>query len=110
MELHDHGESSGAVSVVAGTLVEAVPWREDSGRLSLVRNELRPGATLDFGTGHVHDVTNESDEHALSLHVYSPALISMTFYELSGDRLVAGGLRWAYEGREDPDAAEATAL
>ena len=42
VELHDHGDSSGAVSVIAGTLVEAVPWREDSGRLSLVRNELRP--------------------------------------------------------------------
>ena len=40
----------------------------------------------------------------------APRSISMTFYELSGDRLVAGGLRWAYEGREDPDAAEATAL
>ncbi len=34
----------------------------------------------------------------------------MTFYELSGGRLVAGGRRWAYEGHEDPDAAEATAL
>jgi Cysteine dioxygenase type I len=109
VELHDHGDSSGAVSVIAGTLVEAVPWREDSGRLSLVRNELRPGSTLGFGTGHVHDVTNESDEYAFSLHVYSPALVSMTFYELSGGRLVAGDLRWAYEGREDREA-EATAL
>jgi hypothetical protein len=26
----------------------------------------------------------------------------MTCFELSGDRLVARGLRWAYEGREDP--------
>jgi hypothetical protein len=110
VELHDHGASSGAVRVIAGTLVEAVPWREDSGRLALVRHELRPGTTLEFGTGHVHDVTNESDEYALSLHVYSPALVSMTFYELSGGRLAAGGRRWAYEGREDPDGVEATAL
>ncbi len=72
VELHDHGASSGAVSVIAGTLVEAVPWREDSGRLALVRHELRPGTTLEFGTGRVHDVTNESDEYTLSLHVYSP--------------------------------------
>jgi hypothetical protein len=101
VELHDHGGSRGGVSVVAGTLVEAVPRRDDSGRLSLVRTELCAGTTLDFGAGYVHDVTNESDTHALSLHVYSPALISMTSFELSGDRLVARGLHWAYEGREE---------
>jgi len=114
VELHDHGGSGGAVSVVAGTLVEAVPWREDSGRLSLMRNELRTGTTLGFGPGHVHDVTNESATPALSLHVYSPALISMTSFELSGDRLVARGLRWAHDGCEDPipahDLASAAVL
>ena len=78
--------STGAVSVISGALVEAVPWRDDTGRLTLVRHELQAGATLGFGAGHVHDVTNESDEHALSLHVYSPALTSMTFYELTEDR------------------------
>ena len=91
VELHDHGNSTGAVSVISGALVEAVPWRDDTGRLSLVRHELQAGATLGFGAGHVHDVTNESDEHALSLHVYSPALTSMTFYEVAGDQL--GGAR-----------------
>ena len=55
--------STGAVSVISGTLVEAVPWRDDTGRLALVRHELQTGATLGFGAGHVHDVTNESDEH-----------------------------------------------
>ena len=37
-------------------------------------------------------MTNESDEHALSLHVYSPALTSMTFYEVVGDQLWSA--RW----------------
>jgi len=101
VELHDHGKSSGAVSVISGTLVEAVPWRDDTGRLSLVHNELRAGTTLRFGAGHVHDVTNEAGAHALSLHVYSPALTSMTFFDLVGDRLVAQGLRWAYDGSEE---------
>ena len=82
------GLSAGAVSVISGVLVEAVPWRDDTGRLSLVRQELQAGATLGFGAGHVHDVTNESDGHALSLHVYSPALTSMTFYEVAADQLV----------------------
>ena len=98
VDLHDHGNSTGAVSVISGALVEAVPWRDDTGRLSLVRHELQAGATLGFGAGHVHDVTNESDEHALSLHVYSPALTSMTFYEVAGDQLVVREVAWTDDG------------
>jgi len=105
VELHDHGAASGALSVISGTLVEAVPRRDETGRLSLVHNELRAGTTLGFGTGHVHDVTNEAGELALSLHVYSPALTTMTFFDLEGDHLVAKGLRWAYDGSEEHDPA-----
>jgi hypothetical protein len=98
VELHDHGDSTGAVSVISGALVEAVPWRDDTGRLSLERHELRAGATLGFGAGHVHDVTNESAHHALSLHVYSPALTSMTFYEVAGEQLVVREVAWSDDG------------
>jgi predicted metal-dependent enzyme (double-stranded beta helix superfamily) len=98
VELHDHGASTGAVSVIRGALVEAVPRHDDAGHLTLVRRELRAGATLGFGAGHVHDVSNESDEHALSLHVYSPALTSMTYYELAGDELVASDVAWSTDG------------
>jgi len=98
VELHDHGVSTGAVIVISGALVEAVPRRDDTGRLTLVRRELQAGAMLGFGAGHVHDVTNESDEHALSLHVYSPALTSMTFYELTEDRLVVRDVAWSADG------------
>ena len=98
VELHDHGNSTGAVSVISGVLVEAVPWRDDTGRLSLVRHEIRAGATLGFGARHVHDVTNESDGYALSLHVYSPALTSMTFYDVSGDQLVVRAVEAAADG------------
>jgi Cysteine dioxygenase type I len=98
VDIHDHGISRGAVSVISGALVEAVPRRDDSGRLSWVQRELRAGATVGFGTGHVHDVTNESDVHALSLHVYSPALTAMTFYDVEGDQLLVRGLEWADDG------------
>jgi predicted metal-dependent enzyme (double-stranded beta helix superfamily) len=118
VELHDHGVSTGAVSVISGALVEAVPRRDDSGRLTLVRHELGAGATLGFGAGHVHDVTNESDEHALSLHVYSPALTSMTFYELTEDHLVVRDVAWSTDGSgefeygedREPAGAGATAV
>jgi predicted metal-dependent enzyme (double-stranded beta helix superfamily) len=98
VELHDHGVSTGAVSVISGTLVEAVPWRDDTGRLSLVRRQLQAGATLGFHSGHVHDVANEGDQSALSLHVYSPALTAMTFYEMVGEQLVVRGVAWSADG------------
>jgi len=95
-----------------------VPRRDDAGRLTLVRHELQAGATLGFGAGHVHDVTNESDEHALSLHVYSPALTSMTFYELTGRELVVRDVAWSADGsgefdhgiEVEPIGAEAAAV
>jgi hypothetical protein len=58
------------------------------------------GSTLAFGAGHVHDVRNEANEHALSLHVYSPPLTSMIYYDRFGDRLVPRGRGWA---RADED-------
>jgi uncharacterized cupin superfamily protein len=111
VELHDHGNSTGAVSVISGALVEAVPWRDDTGRLSLVHHELQAGATLGFGAGHVHDVTNESDSHALSLHVYSPALTSMTFYEVAAEQLVVREVAWSDDGSgEFEDALETRSI
>ncbi len=93
VELHDHGCSRGAFTVIRGALVEATPWHDD-GHLTLVRNEVRAGATLAFDAGRVHDVTNEGTRAALSLHVYSPALTTMASYEIDGGRLVRGDVRW----------------
>jgi hypothetical protein len=98
VELHDHGSSTGALSVISGSLVESVPSRDDAGRLALVRHDLYAGATLGFGAGHVHDVVNESEGHALSLHIYSPGLTSMTFYDVEGDRLVVRGVERSDDG------------
>ena len=88
IDLHDHGESRGALHVISGTLVETMPWRDDAKRLSLVRLEVPPGVTRDFDAGHVHDVRNEGSEAALSVHVYSPPLTSMLYYDCFEDRLV----------------------
>ncbi len=86
-------------------LTEAVPERAREGRLNLTRAELRAGATATFGAGHVHDVANESDRPALSLHVYSPALTSMSFFDLEGDRLVERAGRWVADDDERVAAA-----
>jgi uncharacterized cupin superfamily protein len=107
--LHDHGVSAGAVGVIEGALTEAVPWRDDAGRLCLARRELQGGTTVGFAAGHVHDVANESDRYALSLHVYSPALTYMTKYDVTADRLVARDVSWTVLGETDGVAASGTA-
>ena len=106
VELHDHGRSRGAMSVIGGRLVEAVPQRQDSGRLSLVVRAARAGETLGFDAGHVHDVVNRGPEPALSLHVYSPRLRSMTFYSMEVDRLVPRRVEWTDDRFEERAAAE----
>jgi hypothetical protein len=96
--LHDHGASAGAIMVIEGALTEAVPWRDEDGQLCLARRALHGGTTLGFAPGHVHDVTNESGLHALSLHVYSPALTFMTQYDMTADGLVAREVCWSASG------------
>ena len=61
--------------------------------------ELSTGALRAFGTRHIHKVTNNALEPAVSLHVYSPALVEMNQYEPDGRilRLVDSqrvGLNW----------------
>jgi mannose-6-phosphate isomerase-like protein (cupin superfamily) len=104
VELHDHGASRGVLTVLSGTLVETVPHRDEWGRLDLLRCDLQTGVTLRFDHGHVHDVLNEGPEPALSLHVYSPALTSMTHFEVVGDQLAAREVRYTHDGWEDESA------
>lgn len=91
IELHDHGSSSGALVVVEGTLletsIEASAWIRPGGRLRHLR--LSKGDLVTFGPDHIHDVVNGGDCLALSIHVYSPRLQSMTFYENRPDRGLA---------------------
>jgi len=70
---HDHGGSAAAVLVTEGELVE----------VTLLGNSrpLLPGNVLRLGPGVIHDVLNQSDEPATSLHVYSPPLQEMTYYD-----------------------------
>ncbi|MFI0859598.1 cysteine dioxygenase [Streptomyces smyrnaeus] len=83
-DIHDHGGASGAFSVVQGELTEGtfapgavVPpksWR------------LPTGGIRSFGPRHIHQVHNENDSPAVSIHAYSPALATMSYYrELPGE-------------------------
>jgi quercetin dioxygenase-like cupin family protein len=73
--LHDHGASSGVLTVVRGELSE-----RSTGRSGASARTLRPGAQRVFAPGYVHEVVNASLEPAVSVHVYSPGLVEMNRY------------------------------
>lgn len=87
---HDHGGSAGAFVVVRGELTErhatvgpfSQPQIEPEPRI------LSEGSLRAFGTKHIHRVTNNGVEPAVSLHVYSPALVEMTTYVEDGPQLL----------------------
>ena len=63
-ELHDHGRSAAALTVVSGELLHV--QAEPSGRLS--SSVLNTGDTHWVAPGVVHDVVNHSARPAVSLH------------------------------------------
>ncbi len=79
LDLHDHGGSTGAVVVVEGSLVETYTDRGRPGPLRT--SQIRAGQTLAIGATRVHGVWNPGPADALSVHVYSPPLTTMTFYD-----------------------------
>jgi hypothetical protein len=81
-DLHDHGGSSGAFSVLSGRLREAVVT---GGRAR--EHERTSGQAVGFGPRYVHDVRNMSDAPAVSVHAYSPPLKIMNYYDLADGRL-----------------------
>jgi predicted metal-dependent enzyme (double-stranded beta helix superfamily) len=90
-ELHDHGGSAGAFVVVSGALTEASVTGQ-VGRQHLIDSTLPAGSGRRFGAHHVHQITNNGPAPAVSLHVYGPALTTMTRYRLDGGRLEQAAL------------------
>ncbi|AZS72170.1 cysteine dioxygenase [Streptomyces lydicus] len=68
---HDHGASSGVLTVLEGELTEHA---EDGPRT------LTAGAQRVFAPGYVHEVVNDALTPAVSLHVYFPGLTNMPMH------------------------------
>ena len=85
--VHDHGDSAGALYVVAGALVEHRPPRFRVGRART--SALRVSDRHLMSRTYVHAVANESTVTATSVHAYSPPLTVMQHYE----RTSGSGLR-----------------
>jgi predicted metal-dependent enzyme (double-stranded beta helix superfamily) len=85
---HDHGGSSGAFSVVWGTLTERrVLGGETPGQV--LARPVEAGGLRSFGPRYIHDVHNAAASAvAVSVHAYSPPLPEMTRYDLTPGGLV----------------------
>ena len=81
-DLHDHGGSAGAFQVFSGTLTEDTVATGPDPAPRITARELGEGAGRRFGTRHIHRITNRSQRPAVSIHVYGPALTTMTRYRI----------------------------
>ncbi|MGV9879104.1 cysteine dioxygenase [Streptomyces sp. NPDC003006] len=81
--LHDHGRSSGVLTLLEGELTE---------RTQRGARTLGAGAQRVFAPGYVHEVVNDSLEPAVSLHVYYPGLTEMPMHAAQCAASVAGGV------------------
>jgi hypothetical protein len=77
VEMHDHGLSSGAIAVIDGELTEL-----ELDGAEVLRRRLPAGTTRWLRPGTIHDIL--ATGRAISLHVYSRPLTSMTFYDGRG--------------------------
>ena len=75
IDLHDHGDSTGAIHVLHGASVERSRDRAEREATSRsTRRKLRAGGTFLVPATRVHEVRNPFRVDALSVHVYSPPL------------------------------------
>jgi hypothetical protein len=84
-DLHDHGGSSGAFTVVEGALTER---RVTMDGKRVQTSTVPVGPAVGVGTQTVHDVYNAGPAAAISLHAYSPPLSQMTYYDLRMGTLI----------------------
>jgi hypothetical protein len=89
IELHDHGESSGAVVVARGELLEVFVTQNVQGAFGTTNRLLPAPASVTFDVSHVHEIVNPGPGSAVSVHVYAPRLTAMTYYEFSNGLLEA---------------------
>jgi hypothetical protein len=85
-DLHDHGGSSGAFTVLEGQLRELTPAPIGADPIRLASRVLRAPQVRSFGPSHIHQVIGTGDTPTASLHVYTPALSVMNRYDLHPER------------------------
>ncbi|MFL6090204.1 MAG: cysteine dioxygenase [Aeromicrobium sp.] len=97
-QMHDHGGSAGAFTVVSGELSEIV-WDAATGQP--IERAVGAGDAVSFGDAYVHDVRNVRAKTAVSVHAYSPPLTHMNFYDVIDGELAPLVKIWT----DDPEVA-----
>ena len=100
---HDHDLSSGAVYVCEGQLCEDYFHRDAEGWIHVLTRKRATGEVFDFDGASIHGMRHAGGPPASSIHVYSPALWRMGYYE-PGE----GGLRRVSITYADEMAADAS--
>lgn len=84
-EIHDHGGSSGAFTVVRGELAEGTFLPGSVSPPRTAPRLLAVGGLRSFGPRYVHEVVNRGTKPAASIHAYAPALTTMNTYRHRAD-------------------------
>jgi predicted metal-dependent enzyme (double-stranded beta helix superfamily) len=96
---HDHDISSGAVSVVSGRVCEERLMFEGP----TARQIYTAGGSFQFSAVDIHRVRHAGEDPAVTLHAYSPPLLSMGAYQVSENgRLERRALPSSKELRAEP--------
>lgn len=75
-DLHDHGGSAAAFTVVEGLLSE----RRLDGSGQHTDYQRRPGSVISLAPSVIHDVSGAGVVPTVSIHAYSPPLREMNYY------------------------------
>lgn len=94
---HDHDLSSGAVHVVEGMLCEDFFYRDPDGWIDVRTRERGVGSVFDFDGASIHGMRHAGGPPATSIHVYSPALWRMGYYEPGDEGLRRMSITYADE-------------
>lgn len=80
LEPHDHGEVRSVIQVIDGEVIEV--YSDASVREEVAVRTLKRGTVTIAEPTLVHSLSNRSGREATTLHVYSPPLIDVTFFDL----------------------------
>ena len=95
---HDHELSSGAVYVVEGVLCEDYFYRDERGSIHVRPRKREAGQGFDFEGSSIHGVRHDAGgSPATSIHVYSPALWRMGYYDPGENGLRRTSITYADE-------------
>ncbi|HVX20179.1 MAG TPA: cysteine dioxygenase family protein [Acidimicrobiales bacterium] len=104
---HDHGAARSVLQVVAGQLTETVAFGgggPGAARTEPCRRELWAGDATEAEPSAIHELANRSGADATTVHVYSPPLAGVAFYDL-GHPGPAVRLRTAPVADKEPQAS-----